>query len=69
MVQVAKRVGERTVVLTGETFENCLLTERTVERLESENFEVFLNQVVPPNDGGIALGQIVWGNRCAASEP
>lgn len=68
VVQVAKRVGERTVVLTGDTFENRLLTERTVERLESENFEVFLNQVVPPNDGGIALGQIVWGNRCAASE-
>jgi hydrogenase maturation protein HypF len=68
VVQVAKRAGNRSVVLTGDTFENRLLTERTVDRLESENFEVFLNQAVPPNDGGIALGQIVWGNRCAASE-
>jgi hydrogenase maturation protein HypF len=68
VVQVAKRVGERTVVLTGDMFENRFLTERTVERLESENFEVFLNQAVPLNDGGIALGQIVWGSRGAMGE-
>ena len=66
VVQVAKRVGERTVVLTGDMFENRFLTERTVERLESENFEVFLNQAVPPNDGGLALGQVVWGSRRTA---
>jgi hydrogenase maturation protein HypF len=41
VVQVAKRAGNRTVVLTGDTFENRFLTERTVERLESESFEVF----------------------------
>jgi hydrogenase maturation protein HypF len=68
VVEVATRVGERTVVLTGDTFENRLLTERTVERLEQEKFEVYLNQAVPPNDGGLALGQIVWGNRRATSE-
>jgi len=55
-------------VLTGDMFENRFLTERTVERLESENFEVFLNQAVPLNDGGIALGQIVWGSRGAMGE-
>lgn len=68
VVEVAKRVGERTVVLAGDTFENRFLTERTLERLESENFEVFLNEAVPPNDGGIALGQIVWGSRGATGE-
>ena len=68
VIEVARRVGVRTVVLTGGCFENRFLTERTVERLESEDFEVFLNQSVPPDDGGVALGQIVWGNRCSASE-
>jgi hydrogenase maturation protein HypF len=68
VLQVAKRVGERIIVLTGDCFENRFLTERTVERLESEDFQVYLNQAVPPDDGGIALGQIVWGNRRSESE-
>jgi hydrogenase maturation protein HypF len=68
VLEVAQRVGERTVVLTGDCFENRFLTERMVERLEGEDFEVLLNQAVPPDDGGISLGQIVWGNRCHGSE-
>jgi hydrogenase maturation protein HypF len=36
-----------------------LLTERSVERLEQEGFTVLLHRQVPPNDGGISLGQLV----------
>ena len=46
------------VALTGGCFQNRLLTERAAERLERAGFEVLLHRLVPPNDGGISLGQI-----------
>jgi hydrogenase maturation protein HypF len=59
VVAVAKRVGERRVVLSGGCFQNRYLTERTVRRLQAERFLPYWHQRVPPNDGGIALGQVV----------
>jgi hydrogenase maturation protein HypF len=58
IVDVSKRVGEKRVVLSGGCFQNKYLTERTVRRLEEEGFRPYWHQRVPPNDGGIALGQI-----------
>lgn len=58
IVEVAKRAGERKIVLTGGCFQNKYLTERTVHRLQAEGFRVYWHQRVPPNDGGISLGQI-----------
>ena len=46
------------VALTGGCFQNRLLTERAADRLERAGFEVLLHRLVPPNDGGISLGQI-----------
>jgi hydrogenase maturation protein HypF len=57
IVAVAKRVGEERVLLTGGCFQNRYLTERTVDRLSTEGFRPYWHQRVPPNDGGIALGQ------------
>lgn len=45
------------VVLSGGTFLNRILLERTILQLEAENFCVFRNEEVPPGDGGICLGQ------------
>jgi hydrogenase maturation protein HypF len=59
MVCVAQRVGEARVVLSGGCFQNQYLTERAVRRLGEEGFRVYWQQRVPPNDGGIALGQVV----------
>jgi hydrogenase maturation protein HypF len=59
IVGVAKRCGEAAVVLTGGCFQNAYLTERTVTRLRAEGFRPVWHRLVPPNDGGIALGQIV----------
>ena len=56
---VAKRVGETQVVLTGGCFQNKYLTERAVHRLRQENLEPYWHQQIPPNDGGIALGQLL----------
>ncbi|HLX94333.1 MAG TPA: carbamoyltransferase HypF [Verrucomicrobiae bacterium] len=59
VVAVAKRTGERRVVLSGGCFQNRYLTERIVDRLCVEKFQPYWHQRVPPNDGGIALGQII----------
>jgi hydrogenase maturation protein HypF len=45
------------VCLSGGTFQNMRLLELAVKRLRGAGFEVFLHRQVPPNDGGIALGQ------------
>ena len=59
IVVVAKKIGEPNVVLTGGCFQNRYLTERTVARLREEKFTPYWHQQIPPNDGGIALGQAV----------
>jgi hydrogenase maturation protein HypF len=58
IVTVAKRVREKRVVLSGGCFQNRHLAEQTIHRLAEEGFQPFWHQHVPPNDGGIALGQI-----------
>jgi hydrogenase maturation protein HypF len=63
IIAVARRVGEERVVLTGGCFQNKYLTERAVRRLRSEGFRPYWHQRVPPNDGGIALGQAVAASR------
>jgi hydrogenase maturation protein HypF len=59
IVGVAQLAGETKVVLTGGCFQNRILTERTVHRLAAAGFAPYWHQRVPPNDGGIALGQIL----------
>ena len=59
IVQVAAAVGESHVVLSGGCFQNKLLTESAVTRLQQEGFRPYWHQRVPPNDGGIALGQAI----------
>jgi hydrogenase maturation protein HypF len=57
-VQVAKRVGEPRVALSGGCFQNRLLATRTASALEDAGFRVLMHRLVPPNDGGISLGQV-----------
>jgi hydrogenase maturation protein HypF len=59
IVAVAERVGEQCVALTGGCFQNAYLAERAIRRLREAGFRPYWHQRVPPNDGGIALGQIV----------
>lgn len=58
LVRVAEAVGHPRVALTGGCFQNRLLTERSLAALQAAGFEVLLHRQVPPNDGGISLGQI-----------
>jgi len=57
---VAERVGEPRVVLSGGCFQNVRLTEGAVALLGRHGFEPVWHRRIPPNDGGIALGQAVW---------
>ena len=59
IVEVARRTGASRIALTGGVFQNRYLTERAFRRLEGEGFKPFTHQRVPPNDGGIALGQVL----------
>ena len=59
IAQVAQEVGQKTVVLSGGCFQNRVLLEAAVARLRADGFDVYWPQRVPPNDGGIALGQAV----------
>lgn len=46
------------IILSGGTFQNKILAEKTIELFEREGFKVYMNEQVSPGDGGIALGQI-----------
>jgi hydrogenase maturation protein HypF len=59
MVAVALREGIEEVVFTGGVFQNRRLTGRLAERLRSRGFRPHWPRLVPPNDGGIAFGQVV----------
>ncbi len=60
IVDVAIRVGEPRVALTGGCFQNARLTEATAAALRAAGFEPLWHRQVPPNDGGLSLGQAVW---------
>ena len=53
-----EQTGLQAVALSGGVFQNRMLLERLVERLEEQAFQVFINRRVPANDGGISLGQL-----------
>jgi len=59
IVEVATGAGLKQIVLSGGVFQNRYLTESAAAVLESRGYQVHTHQRVPPNDGGIALGQAV----------
>jgi hydrogenase maturation protein HypF len=63
LLEVACQIGLEGVVLSGGCFQNRYLTEKAVGRLSAEGFRPYWHQRVPPNDGGIALGQVVGAAR------
>jgi hydrogenase maturation protein HypF len=64
-LKIKKASGLDRVALSGGVFQNRLLLENTYILLNQNNFKVFTQQRVPPNDGGIALGQVVIANEQA----
>ena len=56
--EARERTGLKRVALSGGVFQNRLLLETLITRLEEMQFQVYINRRVPPNDGGISFGQL-----------
>ncbi len=57
--QIKDESGLQKVVLSGGVFQNELLVNRTVDYISKRGMNVFTHARVPPNDGGLSLGQAV----------
>lgn len=58
---IRERENINTVALSGGVFQNTILIERVLSILREKDFKVYINKAVPPNDGGISLGQAFIG--------
>lgn len=56
--------GCSTAALTGGVFQNTLLLRLTQNALEKDGFHVLHHSIIPPNDGGIAVGQALFAMQC-----
>ena len=59
-VEARLSTGIQTVALTGGVYQNTLLLERTLLRLREQGFHILQHHLLPPNDGGVGLGQAVY---------
>ena len=58
---IREQTGIGICALSGGVFQNRLLTRMTAERLRAAGFRVLLHRLIPPNDGGICIGQAYYG--------
>jgi hydrogenase maturation protein HypF len=61
-IALRERAGLNRVVLSGGVFQNVTLLARTLALLRDAQFEIYIHRLVPPNDGGISLGQAAVAN-------
>lgn len=59
IVDIARKINQETIVVTGGCFQNRFLTSLALKRLQTEGFKPYRHKLIPPNDGGISLGQAV----------
>ena len=59
LLRAREELGLNKVVLSGGVFQNRFFSARLRLRLKQKGFTVYEHRLVPPNDGGLALGQIV----------
>jgi hydrogenase maturation protein HypF len=63
LVTLVSLLGEERVCLTGGCFQNRYLLERAIRRIREEGYTAHWHQQLPPNDGGLSLGQAVAALR------
>ena len=59
--QAREETGRNAAALSGGVFQNTLLLRLCCRALERDGFTVLRHRLVPPNDGGLALGQALYG--------
>lgn len=68
-MEIRKKTGLNKVALSGGVFQNSYILGRTCILLKKNKFDIYTNQLVPANDGGVSLGQLVIAaktfERCA----
>ncbi len=62
-LRIREKSGENKIALSGGVFANEILTTNCIALLEKNGFHVYMNEQVPANDGGIALGQTFIAGR------
>ena len=72
ILEVCRRIRKQEnlarVCLSGGVFQNMYLLKHTARDLDKDGFQVFLHALVPPNDGGISLGQAAIANAILQRE-
>ena len=63
-LRLSEHIGVDTIALSGGVFQNATLLGLTMERLKPHDLRVLVHRKVPPNDGGLALGQAVIAHFC-----
>jgi hydrogenase maturation protein HypF len=67
ILEVSRKIRNETslsrVILSGGVFQNKYLTEKSADLLRRNRFKVFTNHLVPVNDGGISLGQLIIASK------
>jgi len=58
MVALARKAGVEAIALTGGCFQNRYLLEHAIKGLQAAGFKVYWHRRIPPNDGGLAIGQV-----------
>ncbi|MBU1626291.1 carbamoyltransferase HypF [bacterium] len=66
---IYQRGGPKYVALCGGVFQNRLLTNITSEKLKEQNLIPILPGIIPVNDAGISLGQILIANSAFFHNP
>jgi hydrogenase maturation protein HypF len=62
-LKISQFSGLKRIILSGGVFQNRLLTEMIYTAIAQKGLDVFTHRLVPPNDGGIALGQAAIAGR------
>jgi len=58
-IEIGRETGINRIAFSGGVFQNELLASGLERRFRAAGFQVYRHSIVPPNDGGIALGQAV----------
>lgn len=67
--RISEETGLNTVCLSGGCFQNVLLLDETINRLTEKGLTAHWQRMVPPNDGGLSLGQAAVARAVVASAP